>query len=66
MVFGGVATGNMKANDVAMAAGSIMYMGCICIPKAWKVSQIIVLFVINVKIHFNYVRNHPRKYSLSY
>ena len=28
--FGGVATGNMNANEVAMAVGNIMYNGLTC------------------------------------
>lgn len=34
IVFGGVATGNMNANEVDIADGSMIYIGCTWIPTA--------------------------------
>ena len=35
MALGGVATGSMKASEVAMVHGSITYSGCILMAVAW-------------------------------
>ena len=39
MALGGVATGSMNANEVAMVTGIMRYNGWICMAPAWKTKQ---------------------------
>lgn len=51
--FGGVATGNMNENEVAMAVGNIMYNGLTCNGKACKETRKNVLINVNPCFHVN-------------
>ena len=50
MALGGVATGNMKANEQEMAAGSIIYQGWTWSSSAWKPTQMVVITANTIEI----------------